>query len=1050
MSVILGVDIGITSLGWALVEYDELNGERNRIIDAGIRIFTEAEHPKDQSSLAAPRREARIARRRLSRKRKRMAAVRRLFARYGLIGEDELALIETNEGQGFYTFAKNDPRFIDIWRLRHEALSRQIDGREFARILTHIAKRRGFKFSTKSEETKAKTEENEKDDKKQMLDGAQSFQEKFVASGCETIGSYIYCSNQSPRDRKRNRRQGGKATYDHIVSRDLLENEIRVVFAKQKALGNKLASNELLEEYWSVAAYVKEPRSIEGMVGYCKYDGEKRAPKNAPSAELFILLGKVINARLIATPNDEGKTLADFAGSWENAIQEMLNAAHKNKSGVTYKNIRKQFGIPIEYAFKGLPYSEGKKAAEAETKIFVKTPAYHSFKEAIGEEKLNELLANVALADEIARVLSVEKGDAKKAEGLQRALAQYGFEPTTANELIDKLVSLSFDKFVELSLNVIGKINPIIQTGKRTDEALLEAGFRLPEPSKKMFLPPLEIKDPKVRHFLEEKGLWDETAATDIKNPVVTRAFAQFRKVINEIIRKRKDERFDLIHIELAREINSKADRIAIERSIYKNEKANEEAKKMIEEEGATVNGKNIEKAKLWKQQNELCAYTGNHIPREKLFEDGYLEVDHILPLSRSVDNSTSNKVLCLKNVNDEKSNKTPYEWIFDPDGKQDQDAWDKFETRARLFHFDRVKRDKLFKRNLSDKQSEMSFINRHLNDTRYMARLIKNYVENHLRFSGSEKEPVRVRSGTLTSTLRRLWGLEGKDRSSDLHHAQDAIILAFSTQSITQRLSEYYRKRETRKAQGYKITFPAPAPDFCDKVKEALEPLANPDLSRDLIGQKIVSRAMRKKVTGAAHKETIKSPDKKGKGGKRPRFILGQGEDINKKVKINKGRGVCDNGEMVRTDVFTDGKKFYYVPIYVADMVKHETPNMAIKANSPYEQWIPMTEAYEFMFSLHKDDLVRVKKGDRDALGYFIGIHSATANISIRSVDNSAGGLFKLEDKVGAFHIGGATLDVIEKYQVDPLGVISKVRGEKRLPMIPVTRAYKQSKKKP
>ncbi|MDR2152363.1 MAG: type II CRISPR RNA-guided endonuclease Cas9 [Helicobacteraceae bacterium] len=1034
MSVILGVDIGIASLGWALVEYDESNGERNRIIDAGVRIFTKAEHPKDQSSLALPRRKARLARRRLARIRKRMAKIRRLFVQYGLITEEELALIEENEGQGFYTFAKRDPRFIDIWRLRHEALSRKIDGREFARVLTHIAKRRGFKFVTKSEEKKIK-EEGKKEDEKKMLSGIQSLQEKFAISGCETIGSYIYVTNQHPCERKRNRQKGGDPTYDHTFSRDLLEKEIRTIFAKQKALGNELASDEFLDKYWSVAAHIKEPPSIEKMVGYCKYDGEKRAPKSAPSVEKFILLGKVVNARLITAPNEEGKTLADFAGSWENAAQKTLEAAQKNKSGATYKSIRKAFNIGDEYAFKGLSYTEGKEAVDAEKKIFAQTPAYHSFKEAIGEEKLNDLLANVELADEIARVLSVEKSDSKKSHGLRQAFLQYAFDQTIADELVDKLIAISFDKFVEFSLSVIRAINPRMQAGKRTNEALDEAGFHLPEPAKKEFLPPLEVKDPKVRRFLEEKGLWDQTAQMDLKNPVVARAFAQFRKTLNAIIRKHGH--FDLMHIELAREINSKADRIQIEKAIAKNTRANEDAKRWIEENGrgAKVNGTNIVKIKLWLQQNERCVYTGENIPREWLFKEGLLEVDHILPYSRSFDDSISNKVLCRKEVNQEKKNRTPYEWIFEPTGKRDQKAWDEFDKRARSFHFDKVKRDKLFKDNFSDEQSEKSFINRHLNDTRYMARLIKNYVEAHLLFSGNERLPVRVRSGRLTSDLRHLWGLEDKDRSSDLHHAQDAIILAFSTQSITQRLSEYYRRREENKKKNIRETFAEPLPSLRQKVKEVLEPLANPDLSLDLKGQRIVSRAVRKKVTGAAHEQSIKSPTEE--------------KDVDKKVKVNKGKGVCDNGEMVRTDVFTDGKKFYYVPIYVADMIKPETPNMAIKALAPREQWIPITEEHEFLFSLHKDDLVRVKKGARDLLGYYMKVDSATANVAIRSVDNSANGLFKPKDKSGVFRIGGATLDLIEKYQVDPLGVISKVKGEKRAPTIPITRAAKKLKSK-
>lgn len=62
----IGLDIGIASVGWAAVSLDA-DGNPNGILDLGVRIFDAAEHPKDGSSLAAPRREARGARRRLRR-----------------------------------------------------------------------------------------------------------------------------------------------------------------------------------------------------------------------------------------------------------------------------------------------------------------------------------------------------------------------------------------------------------------------------------------------------------------------------------------------------------------------------------------------------------------------------------------------------------------------------------------------------------------------------------------------------------------------------------------------------------------------------------------------------------------------------------------------------------------------------------------------------------------------------------------------------------------------------------------------------------------------
>ena len=63
----IGLDVGITSVGWAVVALNEDDAPYG-ILDMGVRIFDVAEQPKTGASLAAPRREARSARRRLRRR----------------------------------------------------------------------------------------------------------------------------------------------------------------------------------------------------------------------------------------------------------------------------------------------------------------------------------------------------------------------------------------------------------------------------------------------------------------------------------------------------------------------------------------------------------------------------------------------------------------------------------------------------------------------------------------------------------------------------------------------------------------------------------------------------------------------------------------------------------------------------------------------------------------------------------------------------------------------------------------------------------------------
>ena len=84
----IGLDIGIASVGWAVLENNS-HDEPFRIIDMGVRIFDTAEQPKTGASLAAPRREARSARRRLRRRGHRLERIKKLFEAEGLIDIEE-------------------------------------------------------------------------------------------------------------------------------------------------------------------------------------------------------------------------------------------------------------------------------------------------------------------------------------------------------------------------------------------------------------------------------------------------------------------------------------------------------------------------------------------------------------------------------------------------------------------------------------------------------------------------------------------------------------------------------------------------------------------------------------------------------------------------------------------------------------------------------------------------------------------------------------------------------------------------------------------------
>ena len=84
MNYRIGLDIGITSVGWSVIENND-DGEPTKIVNLGSRIFEKAENPKTGASLASARREARSSRRRIRRRRHRLERIKYLFETLGLI-----------------------------------------------------------------------------------------------------------------------------------------------------------------------------------------------------------------------------------------------------------------------------------------------------------------------------------------------------------------------------------------------------------------------------------------------------------------------------------------------------------------------------------------------------------------------------------------------------------------------------------------------------------------------------------------------------------------------------------------------------------------------------------------------------------------------------------------------------------------------------------------------------------------------------------------------------------------------------------------------------
>lgn len=1071
---ILGIDLGIASVGWALVD-----DENDKIIDSGVRIFTQSTN-KDGKTLASVRREFRGGRRAINRKVERLAQLKKMFIDAGLLSKSEFKQL----------FNEKKQKRTDVWQLRSKGLQVKLDNKDWVRVLYHIAKRRAYQSNRKSESSGD-------DSKKKVLSAISNNQEKMKQGGYQTIGEMLYSETRYPNDRRIRRNKGKVSKYDKqkndfinkknekigyrfSISRDDLRQEIGILFKKQIEFNNEFAANELKQQYKEIAFTQRPIQFKADSVGKCTFEeNEYRGAKHCFSAEKSVLLSKINNTDLIDKDTGEIVRLFEYTDN-----DTLLNIFYTTKE-VKYTTLRKQLKISDNFEFKQLDYHQNfeyqtnikakiedfykwenwlspeqkamlekqvlddkkekfkrykysrirsilslpdsqkfngvKYDVKVEKTVFSKLAGYHAIKNELTSEIFNLLFADKDKFNKIAEIITYQKDDKSATDDLKDQVFNYlSLDKTVIDETIEGLLSISFSGFNNLSIKALDNILPYQEQGLKYHDAVAEvykhhSHFKATNQQK--YLRPLS----KEENY-------------QITNPAVKRTFSQFRKVLNAIIRKHGN--FDAMHIEMARDLkNSKKRKFEIKtgQKEYEQEKEAIKAKflETFEYEGS---GRDLLKLRLYEQQHAKCIYSKKEIKIKKLLENGYVEIDHILPWSRTFDNSLNNKVLCLTAENQNKANQTPFEYLAD--GGKNNPKWQEYKNYVGSFgNIKQAKRNKLLNTTLPTKRGndltsddienpESSFLARNLNDTAYASKFIKNFVEKNLVFSENLeiKQKVKVRSGALTDQLRYSWGVEEKNRGNNLHHAEDAVILAFATQGEVQRMSTISAKRTDFKfqtAEERKIKFTPPFDDFKNALDENIENI-------------FVSFAPRRKIAGAAHKATIKPKEESGK------------------YKFPVNGGVAENGTIQRVDVFVNDKnKYQFIAFYPADFYKDDFPQLDLAGNK-------IAEDGKFLFSLFKDDLIEFKtKGNkknpsRHLLAYFKYIQS-DGKIAYQQHYKAEIERKKSNNKKGFVDILLATksdLQSIKKYQMSVLGNYQEVTNEKRLPLIKQMRKNKIKKK--
>lgn len=822
----LGIDLGSNSLGWALLE--EENSQYVKIVDCGVRLF-EAGMDGDietgrTESRCAKRRDKRLIRRQLWRKRRRMKKLMRTLQKMNFLpdGDDIEKIIRELDKEFLSRYTNNHDESMPTKQLlphvlpyyiRTRGLSVDLEKHEFGRALYHLAQRRGFWSNRKSQI-------QDDDETGVVKAGISELSKKMEENRARTLGEYFAFS-----DPRKERIRG------LWTSREMYKDEFNQLCDRQDFMLPEEYRKKLYHDIFKQ----RPLKNVNHLIGACELEKEeRRSPWYHFATQEFRCL-QALNNLVIATPGEVDRELSSEEWSLLRTVLNGETGELDRHGNLTYKKARKLLGLSKNARF----------TIEDDKKDF------------ITGNKTNANLAKIFDArwktitefekDEIIQDLrSYTSVEGLKKRGMRR------WELSEEKAVEFSKVNLD-DDYCNLSLKAIERLLPALREGKRYMQA---------------------VKEVYPSYFDADCGVLDSLPPVDevvgnLRNPIVSRCLTEVRKVVNAIINKHgKPGR---IKIELARDIknsNKQKDRI-IKRN-RDNEKERARAKKLIFDELGIDNPSrtDILKVQLWEECNRECPYTQKSISVNALLSDSQFDIEHIIPFSRSLDNSFLNKTLCYHEENrNVKRNQTPYEAY---NGTEQYDAMLQSVSRFQGKHGD----EKL-RRFQMDSEAVRSyftdFSSRQLNDTRYASKESIKYLATLYGGISDANHSKRIYgvAGGITYLVRAMYGLNNilgdgvKSRDDHRHHTVDAIAIALISDKAIKLITDKVREADKRQLFGSFKT-------FSDYISPHGWNTFNEDV-RSAIEKVIASHHVSRRVRGALHKNSIYSKpyshdDAKGK----------------------------------------------------------------------------------------------------------------------------------------------------------------------------------------
>lgn len=793
MRKILGLDLGSSSIGWAVIS----ENEESHVIEAlGSRIIPLSNDDANEFTQGnaitknAKRTQRRTQRKGYDRYQQRRERLRAFLSEHGMLPQENYDKLR-------------------LWGLRADAAKQKLSLEEIGRVLLHINQKRGYKATKADYDREA--DKKQGDYVKTVMGRHKEIAEREI-----TIGQFFFEKlSADPAYR----------TKEQVFPRRAYEEEFDRIAACQQAFYPDVLTDEVIGTLRDeIIFYQRGLKSCKHLVSICEFEkreyldeksgktvvsGPKVAPRSSPLAQVCKIWESVNNLTLT---NRKGEKLKITPAQHKTMFEHL-----DNNDRLTLTDMYRILGISKSDGWwggkaigKGLQGNMTKmairKAIDGEYEDLLRFNLSKKNTDLVDTEtgEIVQIISDSFLNEPLYRLWHLIYSINERTEFENALRKQFNIDDT---DFVERLFALDFVKqgYANKSARAMRRILPYLELGLMYSEACEAAGFRHSES--------LNKAENQARELLDKLP---SIAKNELRQPVVEKILNQMINVVNALMERYG--RFDEIRVELARELKqSKDERNETTKAINKAERENKSiAERIVSEYNLTPTRSRIKKYKMWQEADHTCFYCGQPVGAAE-FLNGYdVEVEHVIPRSLFFDDGFSNKVCACRKCNKEKNNRTAYDYMR---SKSEGEFTAYLERIEKLYKEKKIGKTKYERLLTPADKIPTDFIDRQLRESQYIARKSREILSSVCR-------DVTSTSGSVTDFIRRTWGWDkvlhnlnfdrykqaelteikerehnGKKWSEEVikdwskrldhrHHAIDALVIACTKQGYIQRIN--------------------------------------------------------------------------------------------------------------------------------------------------------------------------------------------------------------------------------------------------------------------